>query len=257
MAELLPAWASEAGHWYTRSGDPAYTVRGANGRERPTTLRDARRLGLLPSVTGIIKMAAQPALEHWRINQMMLAALTLPRSQAEAESAWLARVHTDSRETARKAAALGNAIHAALEGHFRGKPPPEEFLPHVRAVLKLLGDYCGPQAWNIEKSFAHPDGFGGKVDLFSDEWVIDYKSKEFDATNPPKIYDEHPMQLSPYRSGLGLPDARTGIVFVSSTVPGLVVMNELGGTDLDRGKTMFASLLDYWWAKNGTSEYHR
>ena len=35
---------SESGHWYTQEGDPMYTVIGANGKERNTTLRDARKI---------------------------------------------------------------------------------------------------------------------------------------------------------------------------------------------------------------------
>jgi hypothetical protein len=37
--------ASEAGHWYDKGGNPAYTTIGKNGVERPTTLRDAKKLG--------------------------------------------------------------------------------------------------------------------------------------------------------------------------------------------------------------------
>ncbi len=40
--------AQENGHWYTKDGTPAYTTIGKTG-ERATTLRDARKLGLLPS----------------------------------------------------------------------------------------------------------------------------------------------------------------------------------------------------------------
>ena len=36
----------DTGHWYTRQGTPAYTTIGKTG-ERPTTLRDARKEGLL------------------------------------------------------------------------------------------------------------------------------------------------------------------------------------------------------------------
>ena len=45
---------SESGHWYTQEGEPMYTIIGANGKERNTTLRDAKNLGLVPSVTTIL-----------------------------------------------------------------------------------------------------------------------------------------------------------------------------------------------------------
>ena len=57
--------ASEAGHWYTRSGDPMYTIMGkSTGKPRNTTLRDARELNLVPSVTTILNVAAKPALTN-------------------------------------------------------------------------------------------------------------------------------------------------------------------------------------------------
>jgi hypothetical protein len=104
---------AESLHWYTRDGEPAYEVPAAKGGMRPTTLRDARKLNLVPSVTTIIRCAAAPGLELWKANQLMMAALTLPRRDGEAEKDWLSRVVQDSKEQARKAAARGTAIHAA------------------------------------------------------------------------------------------------------------------------------------------------
>ena len=36
-------FTSESGHWYTQEGEPMYTIIGANGKERNTTLRDAKK----------------------------------------------------------------------------------------------------------------------------------------------------------------------------------------------------------------------
>ena len=35
---------SESGHWYTQEGEPMYTIIGANGKERNTTVRDAKKI---------------------------------------------------------------------------------------------------------------------------------------------------------------------------------------------------------------------
>ena len=64
--------ASESQHWYDRNGTPAYSVIAKNGVPRPTTLRDARKLNLVPSVTTILNVAAKPALEAWKLNQICL-----------------------------------------------------------------------------------------------------------------------------------------------------------------------------------------
>ena len=54
----IKAPLKEGGHWYTRTGAPMYTVKGANGKERNTTLRDARKYDLVPLVTTILNVAA-------------------------------------------------------------------------------------------------------------------------------------------------------------------------------------------------------
>jgi hypothetical protein len=41
---------AESGHWYTQTGEPMYTVIGANGKERNTTLRDAKKDNLVPQL---------------------------------------------------------------------------------------------------------------------------------------------------------------------------------------------------------------
>ena len=66
---------SESGHWYAADGSPAYRITGKNGKERNTTVADARKLNLVPSVSGIIGVAAKPALTVWLQEQAILAAL--------------------------------------------------------------------------------------------------------------------------------------------------------------------------------------
>ena len=74
---------SESGHWYTQEGEPMYTIIGVNGKERNTNLRDARNLGLVPSVTTIIGMIAKPSLENWKIDQALKSAITLKQLENE------------------------------------------------------------------------------------------------------------------------------------------------------------------------------
>ena len=55
----------ENAHWYRRDGEPLHSVPSAKGEPRPTTLRDARKLGLLPSVTNVLGVIAKPELTAW------------------------------------------------------------------------------------------------------------------------------------------------------------------------------------------------
>src|SRR5512146_840915 len=173
------ARAAESTHWYDRDGNPAYTVKAKDGSDRPTTLRDARKLGLVPSVTTIIRCAAAPGLERWKQQQVLHAALTLPTIPGEPEDAYLDRIMADSQEQARKAAERGTAIHAAIQGHFEGKPPTEEYWPYVEGAVDVITEHLGKREWIAEKSFAHWRGFGGKVDLHCTAAVVDFKTKEF------------------------------------------------------------------------------
>lgn len=246
---------SESLHWYKQDGSPAYEVEAAKGGMRPTTLRDARKIGLVPSVTSIIRCAAAPGLERWKQEQVLMAALTLSRKPNEPEPEYIARIIRDSQEQGRKAAERGTAIHAAIQGHYEGKPPALDYWPHVRATELEVGLRFGAVCeWIPEAAFAHPLGFGGKCDLhakIAEHVVIDFKTKEFDAETELKAWDEHAMQLAAYRVGLGLPTARGAIVYVSSSVPGVVRIIEINSTTLNAGWEMFSSLLRYWQAKTG------
>jgi len=256
MIAKEPPRASEAGHWYTRQGEPAYTTKGSSGAHRPTTLRDARRLNLVPSVTTILNVAAKPALVVWMQRQVLLAALTLPRRTEEPEDIWIARIMDDSKEQGRAAADAGTEIHAAIQAFYSGTvhKGQEE---HVKGCVNTIRSHFDDRPWVSERSFSHEAGFGGKCDLHApagggskDAVVLDVKTKEFTSAQSVDGYDEHLMQLSAYRVGLGIPQARCANVFVSRNVPGLVKVVEWSADDLERGWKMFFSLLTFWQTKN-------
>ena len=247
------SYASESGHWYDRNGEPQYTIIGANKKERPTTLRDARKLDLVPSVTTIIRMAAAPGLERWKAEQVLMAALTLPRVKQEPESTWIKKVWDDSKMQARLAAERGTAIHAAIEKAHRHEAFEPELTPFVAATLDTVEARFPGVSWSSEKSFAHPSGYGGKIDLHSKDIVGDYKTKDGDLESV-KVYDEHFMQIAAYAHGLGMSKAVGFIVFVSRQLPARARLIEFDSQDLRRGWLMFSSLLEFWKSKHGLEE---
>lgn len=247
--------ASESNHWYTREGAPMYTVEAAKGGQRNTTLRDARKLNLVPSVTTVLNVAAKPGLVQWMQKQVLMAALTLPKIDDESEEEFIARIIDDSKEQGRSAADAGTDIHASIQGFYEGLPTNKHH-EHILGCTKAINEAFGLHGWIAERSFAHEIGFGGKCDLhapkndFGEGIVIDIKTKEF--SDPAKVdaYDEHLMQLSAYRVGLGMPQARCANIFVSRSVPGLTKVVEWSSEDLDRGWLMFSALLNFWQLKN-------
>jgi hypothetical protein len=229
-----------------------YTVESAKGEVRPTTLRDARKHNLVPSVTTVLNAAAKPGLTQWMQRQVLLAALTLPKIDAETEEEYLDRILNDSKEQGRSAADAGTDIHASIQGFYEGKVYTGH-QEHVQGCSRAIVEHFGEQSWICERAFAHDAGFGGKVDMHCTAEkgiVVDIKTKEF--TDPAKVdgFDEHLMQLSAYRVGLGIQNARCANVFVSRSVPGLAVVKEWSAEDLKRGWEMFYHLLNFWQTKN-------
>jgi hypothetical protein len=239
---------SESGHWYAKDGSPAYTIEGKTGL-RNTTLRDARKHNLVPSVTTILNQIAKPGLDTWKQTQVLLAALTLPRGDNESEQDWLQRVMSDSKATGRDAANRGTQIHGVLESYFEGNLLPE-WPAYVHNTNNALVDAFGNCNWNSEKSFAHELGFGGKVDLSSQNLVVDFKTKETDLDKV-EPYFEHEMQLAAYCVGLGydLKDCRAAIVFVNG-ITGDVKLCEIESENLQNAWDCFKHLLLFYKIKN-------
>lgn len=245
-------FASEAGHWYAEDGSPAYEIPAKNGELRPTTLRDARKFNLVPSVTMIMRCASAPALENWKRQQLLLSAMTLPRIDGENTEAYAARVLKDSEEQSTKAREIGTIIHGCIEKHLCGEVYDQTYAVHVAGALACLDDWCGLDGIRPEKSFAHRLGFGGKCDVHKHGpgFVADFKSKEFTEAELPKAWDDHAMQLRAYAEGFGLVAPRCAIIYVSTKVPGLTHLVEIEQDELDRGWEMFKTLLRFWQFKN-------
>jgi CRISPR/Cas system-associated exonuclease Cas4 (RecB family) len=250
MAGMSQDHPSDQGHWYYPDGRTAYTIIGKNGVERPTTLRDAKKLGLRPSVTTIIKEANKPGLNNWIQDQTILSCLTMPRIEGEAEKDYIERLKKDANEQAQKAAKKGTQIHAWVQEGFEGHLT-EEGMPFFLAARHILKKSLGIEDWICEESFA-TDRYGGKVDLHSKApaIVVDIKSKDSPVEGL-RIYDEHAMQVAAYMKGLKLDHGRGFILYINYQAETNPI--ELTPTELDKGLEMFNALTDYFYARTGLS----
>lgn len=238
-------YLAESGHWYAKDGKPAYTMIGANGKERAVTLRDARKMSLVPSVTSIIGMAAKPGLENWKIDQALMAALTLPRNPDESLDDFMKRAKQDAKEQAKQAAEVGTQIHANIETGFSTGLETGAYLA-VRAVLDAM--FPGEQ-WVAEDSFAHDSGYGGKIDLYSANGIfVDFKTKDnLDISAPEKlVYDEHGMQLSAYAEGKQFASPERVSVFVDRKDFTKVAAYRWPKESHPKHLGMFNALLQFW-----------
>jgi len=231
-------------HWYDRQGKTAYQIDGKN-----TTLREARKYGLVPSVTGVLGVIAKPALVTWMVNQGIMAALTGTRLENEPDEAYIARVQADSKRQAIDAANEGSRIHDACETFLRDGRCSQEYILHAQAAKQELKQlFPNVDDWVCEKSFSSPLGFGGKCDLHSPSTgiVVDYKTKDGDFSDGKKLaWDQH-WQLAAYNKGLGLQVAPCAAIFLSRTHPGAVSSYVWEEAEIMEGWEMFEAALTLW-----------
>ncbi len=249
--------ASENCHWYAQDGAPCYEVRAKNGEMRPTNLRDAKKLSLVPSVTKIIGVAAQPGLQQWKDEQLLSAALTLPMIEGEDLHSYAKRVVEDSRKQANAAAEKGTEVHAMIEKWFLGGvdidalPVSDQAI--INGILRVFSENELPvlqSEWKAETSFASPYGYGGKVDLHNDDFVVDFKTKANWDEKTKLGYESHAMQLAAYDIGLCNSQIylRRINVFISTEEPGKVAVVEWDQPG--RYWAMFDRLLSFWKLQN-------
>lgn len=234
------------GHWYTADGQPMHKVQAHNGSGlRPTTIRDARKLGLCPSVTEIIGMRDAPALTNWKIDQALMAAITLPRIEGETDDAFMARAKADSKREAIESAKIGGQIHDDIERVFRGVNTLE-YHDIAKAAHAAIVEYTGiSSGWMTEVPFASLEyGFGGRIDLIHPEHniIVDYKTKNIKSLDAKMAYPNHCMQLSAYEVGAKMEDATLINVFVDRSEAGKLSIHEWDTKMFDR----FLCLLKLW-----------
>jgi len=179
-----------ASHWYLvdpeKGVESFHTVpyagkRGKNGETRKTTLRDARKVNAFPSVTNVLGILHKDFLEAYKVNQAILAALTLPKIDGESEDEFAKRVVLDSKEHAASAARLGSRLHEVGADYLKGITSKDSIkegeivegrkLEEVAIPLRDLIEDMLPSGMYTDEEFsefyvAHPLGFAGTCDGF-------------------------------------------------------------------------------------------
>lgn len=253
MITLARPYSEQASHYYWPSGEPAYEVENKSvGGMRPTTVRDARKLGLLPSVTTILSTLRKSGLELWKIENACLAVLTTPRQVGEELDAFVKRVlHTErvQDEESRKARELGTAVHDSMERLFRG----DSTTPHIEWVWDAYYAIRKPEAHRLTEFVTVGDGYAGKVDLgqtFDDRIEIwDFKTcKEI----PDKPWPEHVLQLSAYAAALARTTDKpilTANCYISTTQKGQFKIHRHEQDWCETYENGFKPLVQHWcWA---------
>jgi hypothetical protein len=221
-----------SGHWYRPDGTPVHKLPTSDGRgERPTTVRDAKRLGLYPSVTSILSILAKPGLEKWKLDQVALACLRTPKTTEESEDYWCNRIRNAAFEQVEQAADLGTMIHGALELAMAGEPYADDLRPYVEPVMKWK-EQTGIEIVEREIKVVNTQhGFAGTADVLfrygqSGIGILDYKTRKTKPGEKVSAYDNQAMQLAAYAATYwgeeNINRVLAANVFISTTEPGRV-----------------------------------
>lgn len=246
------------GHWYGEQGEPVYEIKKSKGEGlRPTTIADARKLNLVPSVTTILAMIDKPALTRWKLDQLLKAVLARPFDDVFDDiEYWTKDIYSASQREGREAAEAGNKIHNSLESYYNGEGFHRGTKKFCQPVVDLLQEEFGDLEWIAEASFKDDRGFGGKCDLHykaKNGLILDFKTKSTANFARVKAYDEHCMQLAAYREGFDIPKAKCYNVFISTKEPGQVKLHKWTEKECQRAFKMFSHILEYWKLANNFS----
>lgn len=202
---------SKNNHWYRQdkiSGKweacyqiPMKTKQGM----RPPTIDDARKLGLVPSVTSITGVYNKSDLIDWRIRQAIYACMKLDRLENETDERYVDRVMEEADSISANARTFGTRIHDEIEGYLC-EPPFAGF-----EVSKDLEPYlAGFKEWaktNIEEVYAAEEvvgnaafGYAGRLDLRCrlvdvGNAVVDFKTCRLKSNKSGKIVPNYPEWL--------------------------------------------------------------
>lgn len=229
MSEITIKRAEPSAHWYNRDGTSCHTVKDAQGRDRPTNLRDARKFGLFPSVSSIKGIVASDTLNTWIVNQAILAALTLPRKEMETDQLFAERVVVDMEKQRNDAAAWGTRIHTAIENYVSAgafSPTDDAAAPYCAGFVRWFESNISEVIATEKTVVSQSLGYAGRADLFAVHrlfglCVIDFKSKAIRDGQKP-VYPEWGMQLAAYARAFGEGDHGAAPASLNGQMPTLI-----------------------------------
>jgi hypothetical protein len=239
-------------HYYTLNGEPQHTqltAAGAKNETRPTTSADAKKKGLIPSVTEYLKLLHNHGLERYKLLNLAKVCYYRPFIRDETLEEWSGYVLEQSTQDAGGAAELGTSIHDALEAHFGDRAYDPTYAPYVQPTALLVAS-MGLKTGGAEMILVNPEyGYAGTTDLVfrcdnGEHGIIDFKSQRFKKN--PNVYDTHVVQLAAYHMAFYGSIEESAVaynIYLSTTNPGLVKERKYNADELRNGWEEFLLLL--------------
>jgi hypothetical protein len=248
-----------SGHWYDAEGRSAHVILGKNGKERNTTVADARKMGLLPSVTSVQGILHKEQLVSWRIEQAIMSALTLPKEENETLEDYARRVVKDSKESTTKAAEHVTRMHEQAENILMGRAvcKDEDLQPYIATFRKWSEENVEKTHW-CERSLVGA-GYAGRCDAYVrlkgiGDAIIDLKNRKVNKKyNTPPFYPHDGQQLWAYRNASENPKCACVSVVLASNDPEYIEHHQWDEDELYQAGIAFCAMQKVWaWVKGYT-----
>jgi hypothetical protein len=268
--------AIESSHWYNRDGVAVHQVemKTKPGEYKNTTIKEARQMKLLPSVTNVLGILDNKILTDWKMRQVCLAAMTSSRNGGESDEDYMDRILNLSTVVTKSAADFGTAMHAAVDTFLMSGKPPEpapdnqQVIEYWPPVERWLNDniYAAVMCEYVVTELTL--GYAGQVDvkailkgkaaeemkLVNSEYdgfaILDFKTRK---VQPPKkagelgailTYESDVRQLSAYAHA----DEQCPVasVIIGSNEKGRVKFHAWSQQEQDEALHIFAVCLHLW-----------
>lgn len=248
---------SKSLHFYDADGNSVHTQptesSTAKYPTRPTTVKDALKHGLYPSVTSKIGIIDNYLLNEWKQKSVIKTASLNPQRDGEPDEAYFERVTEAAFEQVSDAADLGTAIHEALQLYFTGMVYDPKYTPYVELVdkwvkenkvtfeaheLRLVNKAYG-YAGTTDAAFRCPKGYG----------IIDFKSTKTKPKKKITNYDSHLLQIAAYHQAhfQGFESLAIGCnLYISTTEVGRVEAVWYNDEDLRAAWGAFKHASELW-----------
>ncbi len=239
-------------HWYNKAGEAVFEVpKAKGGGTRKTTIADARKMGLYPSVTTVLGILDKPQLGDWKLEQMALAAFNSPANGSEPFEVYHQHLLTKAFEQVSDAADLGTAIHAALESHFKGQPVEAGMDTYVEPVARLI-EREGISFNEHELRLVNAQvGYAGTTDAVitraGQTGILDFKSRKTKPGIACTPWETEPLQIAAYGvAKFGCVPEIGANVYISTTEKGRVEICWHSYEDLAEAWKTFQSCVQIW-----------
>ena len=240
--------------WYNKEKEIVEKIEGAGGKERAPTTRDAKKLGLFPSVTSVLGILDKPGLNRWKTNQVVSTIYNnrelLDGSEKQAQ--YLAI--KEAEEKGQEAALFGTAIHEYIEDFFKAKEGEDiniddNFVDFVSPVLDYFIEK-NVEGIPEEKVIIEAEGLksAGTIDLQTKNALVDFKTQKT-KDGKFKKHDSWIWQLGAYN--LHAKKDRACIIAISSTEPGVMKVFNYTKEELLEGTKTFTLLLKIFYRVKG------